>query len=127
MKQMSGGIKNNYYKILGLKHNANSDEIKKRYRALAKQYHPDAKAGDENIFKRIKEAYEELSDPYKRALHNIALFSGSLSDIKEKNCLKCRGKGHWVSKVLYGNNKVNSKIICTLCKGTGIINIENNG
>lgn len=129
MKQMFGGIKDNYYNILGLKRNATSNEIKKRYRKLAKQYHPDAKFGNENIFKRITRAYEELSDSYKRALYNVELFSGSLSDIREKerDCRICEGKGHWVSKVLYGKNKVDSKIICTLCKGTGIINIENIG
>ena len=126
---MSGGIKDNYYKVLGLKHNATSAEIKKKYRELAKQYHPDAKHGDENIFKRITEAYEELGDDSRRALYNIDLFSGSLSDIKqnEEECRMCEGKGCWMSKVMYGKSKVDSKIICTLCEGTGIINIRNNG
>lgn len=126
---MSGGIKDNYYKVLGLKQNATSEEIKKRYRILAKQYHPDRSNGNEVVFKEITNAYETLGDSFKRALYNIELFSGSLSNIKEKErpCKMCESKGYWMSKVLYGKNKVDSKIICTLCLGTGIINVENKG
>jgi molecular chaperone DnaJ len=58
-----------YYKILGIPRDATQDEIKKAYRKLALQYHPD-KAGDdktsEEMFKRVNEAYETLSDPQKR-------------------------------------------------------------
>jgi curved DNA-binding protein len=58
-----------YYKILGVSKNARSDEIKKVYRKLARQYHPDLHPGDkaaEEKFKEINEAYEVLSDPEKR-------------------------------------------------------------
>ena len=58
-----------YYKILGVSEDASQEEIKKAYRKLAKQYHPDSHPGDrqaEERFKEIAEAYEILSDPEKR-------------------------------------------------------------
>ena len=57
-----------YYKILGVSRDAKPDEIRKAYRKLAKQYHPDVnKAADaEEKYKEINEAYEVLKDPDKR-------------------------------------------------------------
>lgn len=58
-----------YYKILGVDKNASQDEIKKAYRKLAKQYHPDANPSDRNAeekFKEVNEAYEVLGDEEKR-------------------------------------------------------------
>jgi curved DNA-binding protein len=58
-----------YYQILGVSKTAGQDAIKKSYRKLARQYHPDVNPGDkkaEERFKDINEAYEVLSDPEKR-------------------------------------------------------------
>ena len=56
----------NLYDELGLSPRCTFDEIKQRYRALAQQHHPD-KGGDEDHFKKIKLAYEVLSDASRRA------------------------------------------------------------
>jgi curved DNA-binding protein len=59
-----------YYKILGVARNASEDEIRRAYRKLAMQYHPDQNPDDkqaEERFKEINEAYQVLSDPQKRA------------------------------------------------------------
>ena len=63
----------NYYDILMLQRNATSEEIKKAYRKLARQYHPDLNQGDkfaEQKFKDISEAYEILSDRNKRSQYD---------------------------------------------------------
>ncbi|CEI87726.1 hypothetical protein G6F70_007054 [Rhizopus microsporus] len=62
-----------YYKVLGLTKTATETEIKKAYRKLALQYHPDKNAGDEKAevrFKEIGEAYAILSDPQKKARYD---------------------------------------------------------
>ena len=58
-----------YYEVLGVPRGANEDEIRKAFRKLARQYHPDVakdKKNAEEKFKEINEAYEVLSDPEKR-------------------------------------------------------------
>lgn len=64
--------KRDYYEVLGVGKQADAEEIKKAYRKLARQYHPDVnKAQDaEAKFKEIKEAYDVLSDDQKRATYD---------------------------------------------------------
>jgi molecular chaperone DnaJ len=65
--------KRDYYEVLGLQKGASDEEIKKAYRKLAKQYHPDLHPGDkacEEQFKEVGEAYEVLSDPDKKARYD---------------------------------------------------------
>ena len=64
--------KRDYYEVLGVSRNANEDEVKKSFRRLAKQYHPDTnkESGAEARFIEINEAYEVLSDPQKRAAYD---------------------------------------------------------
>ncbi|HSE83464.1 MAG TPA: molecular chaperone DnaJ [Thermodesulfobacteriota bacterium] len=63
----------NYYEILGLTRNSTQDEIKKAYKKLAFEYHPDRNPGDpeaEERFKEINEAYQILNNPEKRAKYD---------------------------------------------------------
>ena len=65
--------KREYYEVLGLSKSASVDEIKKAYRKLAKQYHPDLNPGDKSAeakFKEVNEAYEVLSDSDKKAKYD---------------------------------------------------------
>ncbi|MBU6500857.1 MAG: J domain-containing protein [Patescibacteria group bacterium] len=59
-----------YYKILGISKGASAEEVKKAYRKLAHQHHPDKAGGDETKFKEINEAYQVLSDATKRAQYD---------------------------------------------------------
>jgi len=65
--------KRDYYEVLGIGRNASQSEIKRAYRRLARQYHPDVNPGDkeaEERFKEVNEAYEVLSDADKRARYD---------------------------------------------------------
>jgi len=77
-------MKLDYYRVMGLQGTTSAADIKKAYRRLAMQYHPDRNPGDESSeerFKLIKEAYEVLKDPRKRAKHDrmIAAFEARLT------------------------------------------------
>jgi len=71
--------KRDYYEVLGVQKNASKDEIKKSYRKLALQYHPDKNPGDkqaEEKFKEATEAYDVLSDDQKKAAYDQFGFAG---------------------------------------------------
>jgi curved DNA-binding protein len=70
----------NYYAILGVSREATAEEIKKSFRKLARQYHPDVNPGDqtaEEKFKSLNEAYDILSDETKRADYDRLQFGKS--------------------------------------------------
>jgi molecular chaperone DnaJ len=67
-------VQDDYYKVLNVDRDASAEEIKKAYRKLALQYHPDRNPGDpgaEGKFKIAAEAYEVLSDPEKRRIYDL--------------------------------------------------------
>ncbi len=71
--------KRDYYEVLGVQKNASKDEIKKAYRKLAVQYHPDKNPGDkqaEEKFKEATEAYEVLADDQKKSAYDQFGFAG---------------------------------------------------
>ena len=71
--------KRDYYEVLGVDKNASANDIKKAYRKLAIQYHPDKNPGDkeaEEKFKEAAEAYGVLSDPDKKARYDQFGFEG---------------------------------------------------
>lgn len=73
--------KRDYYEVLGVSKNASEDEIKKAYRKIAIQYHPDRNPGDkqaEEKFKEAAEAYNVLHDPQKRQQYDQFGFDGPM-------------------------------------------------
>ena len=70
----SGEMSKDYYAILGVPRSANSATIHSAFRALARQYHPDAgRESSSSKFREVLEAYRTLSDPARQRQHDIDL------------------------------------------------------
>lgn len=85
----------NYYQILGVSRDASIEEIKRVYRRLARQYHPDLNPGDkaaEDKFKDVGEAYEILSDPNKRAQYDQFSRFWKMKGFQNKSAVGVAGK-----------------------------------
>ena len=73
-------LQRNFYEVLGIPPEATSDQIKKKYRELARKFHPDVvqdKALGQRVFSQINQAYHVLGDPQRRAQYNTSLSSGT--------------------------------------------------
>ena len=81
--------KRDYYEVLGVQRGASADEIRKAYRKLARQYHPDVTKEDPKVaeerFKEISEAYEVLADEKKRSLYDQYGHAGVSSQFQNGN------------------------------------------
>jgi molecular chaperone DnaJ len=121
-----------FYQILGVNENASQDEIKKAYRKLAVEHHPD-KGGDENKFKKISEAYDTIGDENKRSQYNNQMHSQRKRAVPDKIIEVVVGavesyKGNEKTITYDRNHKCGGcngaggdKINCSTCNGSGVI------
>jgi DnaJ-class molecular chaperone len=81
--EVSGNMPRDYYEVLGVARDASEADVKKAYRKLARQYHPDRNPGDKTAagkFKEVQEAYDVLSDKNKRAQYDRFGFAGPMPE-----------------------------------------------
>src|SRR5260221_647918 len=95
-------VKRDYYEILGVNRDASEDDVRRAFRRLARQYHPDVNRdeGASARFKEINEAYEVLSDAEKRQMYDRFGHNGpqgfagaGAGQIVTNPCKECRGRG----------------------------------
>lgn len=126
-----------YYKILNLEKNCNQEDIKKSYRKLALQYHPDRnkEKNTEEKFKEISEAYEILSDPHKRSNYdnktNIVGNMRNPDDIfkhffNSRNSDIFNPHNQHFNRSIFNLNTQNSRTTITIIRNNNITIIKNN-
>src|SRR5947209_7428854 len=113
-----------FYEVLGISREATDDEIKKAYRRLARQYHPDANDGDpaaEARFKELSAAYDTLRDPDKRRGYDMYGAEGMGAGAGGPNMggFDCgvAGEVRTVRRTILG--QMMTATPCTACRGTG--------
>src|SRR5678810_118718 len=134
--------KRDYYEILGVNKTASADEIKKAYRKVAMQFHPDRNPGDksaEEKFKEAAEAYEVLSDADKKAQYDRYGHAGVSSNgrgfigggggrgrtsrargVRGSNLrVKIKLTFEEIAKGVTKNIKVKKHVVCNTCSGSG--------
>lgn len=89
----------NYYHILGVSYYATFKEIKEAYRKKVKEYHPDKKSGNAELFKSVKEAYEVLQNSEKRKQYDEMLFQ-TANQVMQKTRQAAPSKSHANSTVV---------------------------
>ena len=103
---------NNYYEVLGVSKTASQDEIKRAYRKLAHQHHPDKGGGDEAKFKKINEAYQILSNEQKRAQYDrfgsAGVGGAGFGDFSRGAGSGFAGQGFDFSDIFGGNSQQSS-------------------
>ncbi|NQU30910.1 MAG: J domain-containing protein [Anaerolineae bacterium] len=110
-----------YYKVLGVERNASQDEIKKVYRKLAMEYHPDRNPNDksaEDKFKELNEAYQVLSDPKKRARYDQ--LGSSYSQWQQRGAPGDFNWGDWSGGSPGGGTRVSREDIGDMFGGGGL-------
>ncbi|MCX5895720.1 MAG: DnaJ domain-containing protein [Proteobacteria bacterium] len=111
-----------YYKILGVSRTATESEIKKVYRKLALQYHPDRNPGDkksEEHFKKINEAYAVLSDKEKRAQYDRFGSAGFHQRYTQEDIFRGFDVGDLFKDMGYGSEDIFSRIFSNGRRGPG--------
>ncbi|MDR2492094.1 MAG: J domain-containing protein [Coriobacteriales bacterium] len=112
----------NYYDVLGVQATASADEIKKAFKRLAREHHPDA-GGDEAVFKEISEAYDTLSDETKRSEYDAFLRYGAFAGASGAGGgawgARGQGSGSWQTVTDYGDMGAWGDIFSRISKGEG--------
>ena len=126
------------YDILNVPHNASDEDIKKAYKKLALKHHPDREGGDTEMFKKISNAYETLSDPEKRYPYKSCLppkqyestvtisledaFKGATKNLRvtrQTPCRSCGGHGVLAQQYQMGPFTQTMRQMCPRCAGQG--------